>query len=149
MKAFSLKPKNIHIVRIDPGEDVLSELKNFLQESGVRQAVVVGGYGTLAAHSLHWVIHNRLPTENRFGRSEGGIEILAMNGMVVEGEPHIHVTLSTPEGAYGGHMEPGCRTYVLCEIFLAEVEGADLRRIRAQVSVTGMGEGAVSRLDAS
>ncbi len=149
MQSFSLELKNIHIVRIDPGEDLLSELSRFLQEKGVRQAVVMGGYGTLAAHSLHWVTHNRIPTENRFESGEGGIEILAMNGLVVQSEPHIHVTLSTPDGAYGGHMEPGCRAYVLCEIFLAEVEGADLRRVRAQVSVPGMGAGAVSRLDVS
>ena len=76
----------------------------------------------------------------------GGIEILSMNGLVAEGEPHIHVTLSTPEGAYGGHLEEGCIAYVLCEIFFAEVEGVELTRKRAKVSVPGMGEGEIPRL---
>ena len=138
--------KRVHIVRIDPGEDVLGAIERFLGETGIRQAVVLGGYGTLAAYHLHWVTHNRIPTENRFGRGEGGIEILAMNGLVVEGEPHIHVALATPDGAFGGHLEPGCTAYVLCEVFLGEVEGVALSRQRVPVAVAGMGEGTISRL---
>ena len=138
--------RRIHVLRIDPGEDVLASIRHFLDGAGVRQAVVLGGYGTLAAYHLHWVAHNRIPTENLFRRGEGGFEILAMNGLVVEGEPHIHVALSSPDGAFGGHLEPGCVAYVLCEVFLAEVEGVTLGRRRVPVAVEGMGQGTISRL---
>ena len=136
----------IHILRVDPGEDVLDSVQRFLDQSGIRQAVVLGGYGTLAAYHLHWVTHNRIPTETAFGRGYGGIEILAMNGLVVDGTPHIHVALSTPDGAFGGHLEQGCIAYVLCEVFLAAVEGTTLSRQRVRVAVEGMGAGEVSRL---
>jgi predicted DNA-binding protein with PD1-like motif len=146
MEFASLTASKIHVLRVDPGEDVLGAVQEFIQKAGVRQAVVLGGYGTLAAYHLHWVTHNRIPTDNAFERGEGGIEILSMNGLVVEGQPHIHVTLSTQEGAFGGHLEPGCIAYVLCELFLAEVEGVALSRQRVQVVVEGMGEGTVPRL---
>jgi len=146
MDFASMSVKRIHVLRIDPGEDVLEAVKRFVQEANLRQAVVLGGYGTLAAYHLHWVTHNRIPTENRFGRGEGGIEILSMNGLVVEGEPHIHVALSMPNGAFGGHLEPGCTAYVLCEVFFAEVEGVTLSRQRVPVAVEGMGEGEITRL---
>ena len=146
MEADAMSLNRIHILRVDPGEDVFESIQRFLDLAGVRQAVVLGGYGTLAAYHLHWVTHNRLPSETAFGRGYGGIEILAMNGLVVEGQPHIHVALSTPDGAFGGHLEPGCMAYVLCEIFLAEVKGPVLSRQRVPVSVEGMGEGTVSRL---
>jgi len=136
----------IHILRVDPGEDVLDSVQRFLDQTGIRQAVVLGGYGTLAAYHLHWVTHNRIPTETAFGRGYGGIEILAMNGLVVDGTPHIHVALSTPDGAFGGHLEQGCIAYVLCEVFLAAVEGTTLSRQRVRVAVEGMGAGEVSRL---
>jgi predicted DNA-binding protein with PD1-like motif len=142
----SMNLGRFHILRVDPGEDVLASIEHFLKESGVRQAVVLGGYGTLAAYHLHWVTHNRIPTENLFRRGEGGIEILSMNGLVVDGEPHIHVALSTPDGAFGGHLEPGCIAYVLCEVFFAEVEGMPLSRQPVSVSVEGLGEGKISRL---
>ena len=146
MEFATMNLSHIHILRVDPGEDVLEAIKRFLQDAGLRQAVVLGGYGTLAAYHLHWVSHNRIPTETAFGRGYGGIEILAMNGLVVDGEPHIHVALSTPDNAFGGHLEPGCMAYVLCEVFFAEVEGAALSRRRVPVAVEGMGEGEVSRL---
>jgi hypothetical protein len=146
MEFGTLGVKGIHILRVDPGEDVLVSVKTFLAESGVRQAVVLGGYGTLARHRIHWVRNNKIPASDIIGEGEGGIEILSMNGLVVEGQPHIHVTLSTTAGAYGGHLEEGCIAYVLCEVFFAEVEGLDLRRERADVSVPGMGQGKVPRL---
>jgi len=146
MEFAAMTPGCIHILRVDPGEDIFESAQSFLDQTGVRQAVVLGGYGTLAAYHLHWVTHNRIPTETAFGRGYGGIEILAMNGLVVDGQPHIHVALSTPDGAFGGHLEPGCVAYVLCEIFFAEVEGQALSRQRVPVAVEGMGEGTVSRL---
>ena len=136
----------IHVLRVDPGEDVLASTRRFLKQANVQQAVVLGGYGTLAAYHLHWVTHNRIPTQNHFDRGEGGFELLSMNGLVVDGEPHIHVTLSTLDGAFGGHLEPGCIAYVLCEVFFAEVEGVALSRHRVPVAVEGMGEGEVTRL---
>ena len=69
-----------------------------------------------------------------------------MNGLVVEGEPHILVALSTPDGAYGGHLEPGCRAYVLCEVMLAEIDGPVLSRRRVEVDVENIGKGSVPRL---
>ena len=146
MESATLSVSRVHILRVDPGEDVLGVVRDFLASAGIQQAIVIGGYGTLAAHCLHWVTHNRLPSESVIGRSEGGIEILGMSGLVVDGEPHIHVTLSTPAGAFGGHLHEGSTAYVLCELFFAEVAGRRLRRVPVAVDVPGMGTGTVPRL---
>jgi predicted DNA-binding protein with PD1-like motif len=146
MEFGSFNLTTVHILRIDPGEDILASVEQFIAEVQLEQAVVLGGYGTMAAYHLHWVIHNRIPTDNLFRKGEGGIEILAMNGLIVNGQPHIHIALATPEGGFGGHLEPGCIAYVVCEIFFGEVEGATLNRQRVPVSVEGMGEGTISRL---
>ena len=146
MEYGSLNISKVHILRVDPGEDILGSVEQFIAEARLKQAVVLGGYGTMAAYHLHWVTHNRIPTDNLFRKGEGGIEILAMNGLVVEGKPHIHVALATPEGGFGGHLEPGCIAYVVCEIFLAEVEGISLTRQPVPVAVEDMGEGMISRL---
>jgi predicted DNA-binding protein with PD1-like motif len=74
------------------------------------------------------------------------MELLSMSGLVVEGEPHIHIALSTPDGAFGGHLESGCVAYVLCEVFFAEVEGVNLSRQRVHVTVERMGQGDITRL---
>jgi len=146
MQYHSLDVEKIHILRVDPGEDLLLSVRKFLAESGLRQAVVISGYGALTAHQVHWVKHTHIPPENLYGKGEGGTEILAMNGLVVDGKPHIHIALSNPQGGFGGHMEEGCIAYVLCEIFFAEVSGSDLNYRRVPVAVENMGSGEISRL---
>lgn len=69
-----------------------------------------------------------------------------MNGLVVEGKPHLHEMLSTQVGAFGGHLEPGCITHVRCNVFFAEVEGMAIRYEDVSVAVEGIGEGTISRL---
>lgn len=128
MDGHSFEGKKFWVVRIDPGEDVLISLKNFIKEKGIKQGMVVTGYGTFSKVSLHWVAHNRFPPDNRFDGWEGGIELMNMNGLIVEGEPHIHFTASTMDGAFGGHMEEGCICYVLIEIGIVELEGAQMTR---------------------
>ena len=128
MDGHSFEGKKLWVVRIDPGEDVLISLKDFAKKKGIKQGLVVVGYGTLSRISLHWVVHNQFPPQNRFDDWEDGIEIMSMNGLVVDGEPHIHLTASTVDGAFGGHMEEGCICYVLCEVGIVELEGARMTR---------------------
>lgn len=146
MEFGTLNLNKIHILRVDPGEDILASVEQFIAEAQLKQAVVLGGYGTMAAYHLHWVTHNHIPTDNLFRKGEGGIEILAMNGLVVDSQPHIHISLATPDGGFGGHLETGCVAYVVCEIFFGEVGGVHLTRERIPVSVEGMGNGLISRL---
>jgi len=124
----SFEGKKFWIVRIDPGEDVLISLKDFIKEKEIKQGLVVMGYGTFGKVSLHWVEHNRFPPNNRYDQWEDGIELMSMNGLIVEGEPHIHFTVSTPDGAFGGHMEEGCICYVLTEVGIVELEGVQMTR---------------------
>ncbi len=48
---------------------------------------------------------------------------MSMNGMIVEGAPHIHFT-----GAFGGHLEEGCISYVLVEVGILELDGPPMTR---------------------
>ena len=128
------------IIRVDPGEDVLCSIKDFIRDRKIEQGLVVSGYGTFSRVRLHWVTHNRFPTDNKFDEWEGGIELMGMNGMIVEGEPHIHFTASTPDGAFGGHLEEGCICYVLCEVGIVELEGGRLQRQRTVIAENGDGE---------
>ncbi len=133
MEGFALEGKKLHAVRVDPGEDVLGALGRYIEARGLAQAWVLSGYGTLAKVRLHWVADNRFPSRDTFAEMEGGIEIIAMSGTVVEGKPHIHIALATQAGAFGGHLEPGSTAYVLCEILLIELGGAHLTRKLAEV----------------
>jgi predicted DNA-binding protein with PD1-like motif len=97
-------------------------------------------------YQVHWVLHNQLPSKAVLGAGEGGIEMTSLSGIVLEGKPHVHVTLANQGGAFGGHMEVGCIAYVICEVFIAEVIGAQLGHVRLPVSMLGTGEGTAFHL---
>ena len=128
MEGHSFEGKKLWVVRIDTGEDVLVSVKDFIKENGIEQGLVVMGYGTFSKVSLHWVLHNRWPAANHRDEWEGGVELMSMNGIIVDGKPHIHFTASTPAGAFGGHMEEGCICYVLCEVGIVELGGPKMTR---------------------
>lgn len=140
MDGHLFEGKKLWVVRIDPGEDVLISLRKFIEEKGIEQGMVVMGYGTLAKASIHWVTHNRWPPGVSYNDCEGGIEIMGMNGMIVDGKPHIHFTASTMVGAFGGHMEEGCICYVLCEVGIVELEGAHMTREMVPIATDDQGQ---------
>ena len=147
MDGHSFEGRKFWIVRIDPGEDVLISVRDFIQQKGIEQGAIVMGYGTLSKARMHWVKHNRYPSEILLGGREGGIEIMSMNGIIIEGKPHIHFTASSAEESFGGHLEEGNISYVLCEVGIVELEGARMTRKRTTIGTDAQGQPVqVSRL---
>ncbi len=140
MDGHCFEGKKFWIVRVDPGEDVLISVRNFIQEKGIKQGAIVMGYGTLGKANMHWVKHNRFPAENLYGGREGGIEIMSMNGIIIEGKPHIHFTASTADESFGGHLEEGNICYILCEVGIVELEGARMTRQPATIVTDSQGQ---------
>ena len=59
----------------------------------------------------------------------GPFEILNAGGMIANGEPHLHITLSSAaKGAFGGHLEKGCRILYLAEVTIVKFAGPPLIR---------------------
>jgi predicted DNA-binding protein with PD1-like motif len=57
------------------------------------------------------------------------MEVLNINGLIAAGEPHLHMTLSSPDGpAFGGHLENGCKVLYRAEITIARFAGTPLAR---------------------
>lgn len=69
-----------------------------------------------------------MQAKNAYKTVKGPFEILNAGGIIADGEPHIHITLSSPKGAFGGHLEKGCRVLYLSEITLLKYAGPPLTR---------------------
>jgi predicted DNA-binding protein with PD1-like motif len=149
MESASLTIDKVHVLCVNIGEDVLLTIQKFILEKGIKQAIILNGYGALMRYQIHWVLHNQLPSKPVNGSGEGGIEMVSMSGIVLDGNPHVHITLANQGGAFGGHMEVGCIAYVICEVFIAEATGAHLGHIRLPVSLAGVGEGTTYHLTVS
>jgi predicted DNA-binding protein with PD1-like motif len=120
------KIKELHIFRIEMGQDLLVTLQRVVQETGIRQGVILSGIGSLVTYHVHVVGAKRRPVPNIYMHGSGSYDLLAMQGYIFDGRVHAHVTLSNPVEAIGGHLEPGCEVYTFAIIAIAELEGPPL-----------------------
>lgn len=125
-------------LRLDRGEDVLRSVEAAARERDIHTGVVLSGIGTLERARLHHITHTGYPSTNAFPEYEGPIELLSMDGIIADHQPHLHTCISIKESTYMGHLEPGCIVLYLAEIAIARLEG--IRLCRRAHPDTGIGQ---------
>lgn len=120
------------VVRLDRGDMVLESLERACEDHGLDTGAVVSGIGTLSTLNVHYVDRTDLP-EDRGDRTvtlelEGAWEVTGVEGVVADGDPHLHVTAYDGDRTVGGHLEHGCEVNVLGEFAIQRFEGLSLVR---------------------
>ena len=119
------------ILRLEQGDYVLESIRKVLQETGITDGYVVSGIGTLDYCVLHMVTTTSYPPVECYPRwSDEPLELVSIDGIIANGEPHLHTVISDKDKAIGGHLEPGCRILYLGEIIIQEIKGQALERNR-------------------
>ena len=113
-------------VRLDPDTDVLRGLERAVEEAGIQNGAILGGVGSLTSYHFHVVASTNLPPGNDFARGVGPFDIVNINGAILGGRVHSHITLTDTEKTLGGHLEEGCNVLTFAIILIAETEGVDL-----------------------
>ena len=111
------------------GEMLLEGIRQAIEESGIRDAVVLSCIGTLSSMVWHRVSTLDAKPVEVYPQVHGPLELCALQGLVVEGVPHFHIICSDENGTYAGHLEPGCEVLYLAEVVLMELAGTPLRRV--------------------
>jgi hypothetical protein len=57
------------------------------------------------------------------------VEIVGMAGVIADYHVHCHLTLCDRRGAFGGHLEEGCRVLSLAEIAILKLGRLKMKRI--------------------
>jgi len=126
MRVSTTSAGKVVLVRFDPDEDLLVGLRGAVEASGLRDAAVVGGVGSLRRFRAHVVGKPELPTVDRFFQGEGPYDILAVTGLVIAGRVHAHITVANTERTLGGHLEEGCRVLTFAVVTLLELPEAEI-----------------------
>jgi len=116
----------LFVVRLDTGEDVLESLRAAVAEAGIRHGAILTGAGSINGYHVHVVKTTNIPPGNIFFQGEGAFDVLSINGFIMDGRVHAHITFSDTDKAMGGHLEEGCRVLTFCVVVLAETEGMTL-----------------------
>ena len=116
----------LHVVHLNPGDDVLLGLREAVAAKGIRHAAIVGAIGSVTSYHFHVVASPDLPPAELYPKAEGAYDIATMTGFIFDGRVHCHIIFSDERVAFGGHLEEGCRVLTFNVVSIAEVEDLDI-----------------------
>jgi len=114
--------KNIFVVRMNPGDDILEALGEAVKKNNIKNALILFGFGSARSYHYHVVTTRENPPENAFSKEDKASDIITVNGYVINGRIHAHIGLSDKDKAYGGHLESGTQVLTFLNIVMAEVD---------------------------
>ncbi len=129
--AISAKIERVVILRFKFDADLLAGLEKMVKEQKIKNAVFLSGIGSLRGYHVHSVSNRTFPSKNVFWKDPTApADILSVNGYVIDGKIHGHMTLSTGEKAFGGHIERGNSVFTFAIITLGVLDDtADMSRV--------------------
>ena len=119
------------VLRMKYGTDLLAGIEKLVAANRVRNAVILSAIGSVRGYHLHVVSNRTFPSKNVFLRDPtGAADLIGMNGYVIDGRVHAHMTLATEDRAFGGHLEPGTEVFTFLVVTLGVLgDDVDLKRI--------------------
>jgi predicted DNA-binding protein with PD1-like motif len=118
--------KRIITVRINPAEDVLVSLRQAVEEQQIQNAVILAGIGSVRSSHFHVVTSRELPPGEAYPKSEQPLDVTTIQGLVISGRVHAHISFSDERNGFGGHLEEGCSALTFTVIVIGELSDIDI-----------------------
>jgi predicted DNA-binding protein with PD1-like motif len=121
----------IVVLRFKYDTDLLAGLEKMMKQQKIRNAVILAGAGSLKSYHYHFVSNRTFPSKNIYVKDPTApCDILSMNGYVIDGRVHAHLTMSDRDKAFGGHLEAGSTVFTFAIVTLGVMnDGADFNRL--------------------
>jgi len=129
--AISGQFDRVLVLRFKYQADLLAGLESMVKQHKIRNAVILAGAGSLRSYHLHSVSNRTFPSKNIYLQDPTApSDLVSMNGYIVDGKVHAHVTLTNEEKAFGGHLEAGTTVFTFAVVTLGVFrDGVDLSRV--------------------
>jgi hypothetical protein len=129
--ALSGQFDRVLVLRFKYQTDLLAGLERMVKEQKIHNAVILAGIGSVRGYHFHTVSNGTFPSKNIYVKNPTGpADIVSMNGYVIDGRVHAHLTLADPDKAFGGHLEPGTTVFTFAVVTVGIFkDGIDLSRV--------------------
>jgi len=133
------------IIALEPGELLLESIREAVRRCCIRSGAVVSGIGTLKTCRMHYIDHVGFPPTDTIFSLEKPLELLSINGLIANGEPHLHIVVSCGSNeVYAGHLEEASEVAYLAEIAVLAFNDLAIARYldpQRRISLLGPKEG--------
>jgi predicted DNA-binding protein with PD1-like motif len=101
--------ERVEIVRMRSGTDLLIGLNEAIKEKNIKNAVILAGIGSVTDYHFHVVSDKNLPPAEEFPKGSVAKDLTSVQGYILNGRVHAHITLSDENSVIGGHLELGTK----------------------------------------
>ena len=119
------------VLRFKFDTDLLAGLQKMVKQQKISNAIILSGFGSVRGYQVHQVSNRTLPSKNMFVKDPTGpADIVGMSGYISKGVMHPHITLATPDKAFGGHLESGTIVFTFAVVTIGVLQdSADLSHL--------------------
>jgi predicted DNA-binding protein with PD1-like motif len=128
--ALSGKFERVVVLRFKYEAELLAGLERMVKQQKIRNAVILAGAGSVRGYQIHTVSNRTFPSKNTYVKDPTApADIVSMNGYIIDGRVHAHMTMATADHAFGGHLEPETTVFTFAIITIGVLEGVDLAKV--------------------
>jgi predicted DNA-binding protein with PD1-like motif len=128
--AVAGKIDRVVVLRFKYMADLLAGMESAIQQQRIRNAVILSGVGSVRNYHVHSVSNRTFPSKNMLTKDPTTpADIVSMNGYVLNGKVHAHMTMTDKDKAFGGHLEPDTNVFTFAIVTLGVLpDDMDLKR---------------------
>ncbi len=129
MKQAAGSSGRVHVLRLQPGEDVRTALRDWASSKKLEAAAITSAVGSLT--------HAHIRYANRADgiMTTADLEVLSLSGTLSIHGMHLHLSVADRDGQLlGGHMLDGCLVRTTLELTIQEIDGVRMLRVKDEQS---------------
>ena len=123
--------EKVVILRFKYDTSLLGGMEKMVKENHIVNGVILSCAGSVRDYEVHQVSNRTLPAKITVEKDPSApADIISMNGYIIGGKIHAHLTMATPEKAFGGHLHPATTVFTFAIVTIGVLpENLDLSKL--------------------
>jgi predicted DNA-binding protein with PD1-like motif len=120
----------IVVLRFKYKTDLLAGMEKMVKQEHIRNGVILAAAGSVRGYQVHQVSNRTLPSKDTFVKDPTQpADLVSMNGYIIDGRIHPHMTLATADKVIAGHLEPGTEVFTFAIVTIGVMNDVDFRHL--------------------
>lgn len=120
----------IVVMRFKFKTKLLDGMEKMVAQEHIRNGVILSAIGSVRGFAVHQVSTRDFPSNDSYTKyPTTPADLVSMNGYVIDGRIHAHVTFATPDKVIAGHLERETEVFTFVIVTVGVMNGTDLNKV--------------------
>lgn len=118
------------VVRLKYKANLLAGIEKAVKDQHIKNGVILSAAGSLRGYEVHQVTNREFPSQDTYEKNPNQpVDLVSMNGYVINGRVHAHMTIATPGRVIAGHVEAGNEVFTFAIVTIGVLDDIDLDKV--------------------